>query len=173
MCEKPARYRDFEYITAYDQVAYEALNILDRFDLASYGPDSVEFRHLAAEALGHAFMDNMVHYGDPEHTQSPVNGLASRDFAAQRAAGIRLDRAAPRPIAAADPWPFESEGDAPETLSLTSTLAKLGGTTQMATADREGNMTSLITSLSHAFGALILVPGTGIILNNSMQNFDP
>jgi len=171
--EKPAQYRDYDYITAYDQVTYEALNILDHFDLASYGPDSVEFRHLAAEAFGHAFTDNMVHYGDPEHTQSPVNGLVSRDFAAQRAGGIRLDRAAPRPIAAADPWPFESDAEAPETLPLTPTLAKLGGTTQMATVDREGNMTSLITSLSHAFGALILVPGTGIILNNSMQNFDP
>ena len=171
--EKPARYRGYDYITAYDQVGYEALNILEQFDLAGYGPDSLEFRHLAAEALGHAFIDNIVHYGDPEHTQSPVNGLASRAFAAARAAGLRLAQAAPRPILPADPWPYESEADAPEVLPDRPTLGKPQGTTQMATADREGNMTAFITSLSNLFGSLIMVPGTGIILNNSMQNFDP
>jgi gamma-glutamyltranspeptidase/glutathione hydrolase len=171
--EKPARYRAFDYITAYDQVAYEALNILDQFDLRRFGPDSLAFRHLVSEVLGHAFMDNKVHYGDPEHVSSPVNGLASRLFAEKRAEDIRLDRAAPRPIAAADPWPFETSADAPETLPMTPTLAKIAGTSQMATVDREGNMTALITSLSNVFGSLILVPDTGILLNNSMQNFDP
>ena len=171
--EKAARYRDYDYTTAYDQVGYEALNILNRFDLASYGPDSVEFRHLVAEALGHAFMDNKVHYGDPDHVQSPVNGLASPAFGANRAAGLKLDQAAARPIQPADPWPYESEDMAPDLLPISPTLAKLGGTSQMTTVDQEGNMTALITSLSNSFGSLVLVPGTGIILNNSMQNFDP
>lgn len=173
MREKAARYRGLEYITAYDQVGYEALNILDHFPLGKYGPDSLAFRHLAAEALGHAFMDNKVHYGDPEHTQSPVNGLASRAFAAERARTIQLDRAAVRPIAAADPWPYETEADAPEMLPASPTLAKVAGTSQMVSADRAGNVCALITSLSAAFGCLVRVPGTGIILNNSMQNFDP
>ena len=43
----------------------------------------------------------------------------------------------------------------------------------MAAADAEGNVVSLITSLTHAFGSLVLVPGTGVLLNNSMVNFDP
>jgi gamma-glutamyltranspeptidase/glutathione hydrolase len=171
--ERPARYRNYAYIAAYDPVTYEALNILDQFDLASYDPDSLEFRHLVAEAFGHAFADNIVHYGDPEHTKSPVNGLSSRAFGQHRAAGIKLDRAAPRPIVAADPWPYESEGDAPEVLPMAPTLAKLGGTSQMAAVDRDGNMTTVIVSLTGGFGSLILVPDTGVILNNAMQNFDP
>jgi gamma-glutamyltranspeptidase/glutathione hydrolase len=171
--EKPARYRNYDYITAYDQVSYEALNILDQFDLAAFGPDSVEFRHLAAEAIGHAFVDNMVHYGDPDYTRSPVNGLASRAFAAARAKGIRLEQAAPRPIQAANPWPYEAGGNAPEALPTGPTRARLEGTTQMAAADRAGNMATLITSLTSSFGSLVLVPGTGVLLNNGMQNFDP
>jgi len=43
----------------------------------------------------------------------------------------------------------------------------------MAAADREGNFAALITSLTSGFGSLMLVPGTGVVLNNSMQNFDP
>lgn len=173
MRERPSSYRDTRYITAYDQVGYGALNILDQFDLANYGPDSLEFRHLAAEALGHAFMDNKVHYGDPDYVQSPVNGLTSRDFAAARAAQIHLEQAAPRPIAAADPWPYETEALAPDMISDMPTLGQNKGTSQMVTADRDGNMCALITSLSSSFGCQIMVPGTGIILNNSMQNFDP
>ena len=171
--EQPAVYRGRPYISAYDQVSYEALNILDHFDLAGYGPDSAEFRHLAAEAIGHAFSDNMVHYGDPDHTRSPVNGLASREFAAARAAGIRPDRAAPRLISAADPWRYERQQDAPETISSTRSTAGLQGTSQMAAADRDGNLVTLITSLTGGFGSLVAVPGTGVLLNNAMQNFDP
>src|SRR5438067_3279670 len=171
--EKPARYRGYTYVTANDQVGYEALNILDHFDLAAYGPDGVDFRHLMAEALGHAFTDNMVHYGDPDHTHSPVNGLASRAFAAARAAGIRLDRAVPRPIAPGDPWPYEPAAGPPEVVPTTPSSAGRSGTSQMAAADREGNLVTLITSLTGAFGSLVLVPGTGVFLNNAMQNFDP
>jgi gamma-glutamyltranspeptidase/glutathione hydrolase len=173
MRENPARYRDHDYISAYDQVAYEALNILDQFDLRALGPDSVEFRHLAAEAVGHAFVDNMVHYGDPDFARSPVNGLASRAFAVERARGIRPDRAAPRPILAGNPWPYEAAADAPEVLPAEPTIAQLAGTTQMAAADQAGNLVTLITSLTGSFGSMVLVPGTGVILNNSMQNFDP
>jgi gamma-glutamyltranspeptidase/glutathione hydrolase len=173
MREKTASYRGYDYVTANDQVGYEALNILDRFDLTGYGPDSPEFRHLMAEALGHAFTDNMVHYGDPDHTRSPVHGLASREFAAQRAAGIRLDRAAARPIAAADPWPYDAAEAAPEIVAAERSAGGVAGTSQMAAADREGNLATLCTSLTSSFGSLVLVPGTGVFLNNSMQNFDP
>lgn len=170
--ERPASYRDYAYVTANDQVGYEALNILEHFDLAAYGPHSAEFRHLMAEALGHAFTDNMIHYGDPDYTRSPVQGLASRAFAAARAAGIRLDRAAPRPIAPGNPWPYDT-GATPDNIVTTPSVAGLGGTSQMAAADQHGNLATLITSLTNSFGSLVLVPGTGVLLNNAMQNFDP
>jgi gamma-glutamyltranspeptidase/glutathione hydrolase len=173
MREKPARYRDYDYVSCYDQVSYEALNILDHFDLRQFGPDSVEFRHLVAEALGQAFMDSMVHYGDPDHTRSPVNGLASRAYAEARAKEISLDRAAPRPLRAGDPWPFEAEMDKPERLSPGPSRGGPSGTTQMVAADRAGNLAVTCTSLSGAFGSCVYVPEVGVMLNNSMRNFDP
>lgn len=171
--EKPARFRDVTYVTANDPVGYEAMNLLDQFDLRRFGPGSLEFYHLAAEAFGHAYADNMMYYGDPESTRSPVNGLSSPAFAAERAKGIRLDRAAPRPIAPADPWPYDTTWSAPTTLPMTPSVAGIAGTSQMAAADREGNLATLCTSLTAGFGSVVLIPGTGIFLNNCMQNFDP
>jgi gamma-glutamyltranspeptidase/glutathione hydrolase len=170
--ERPGRYRGRDYVTANDQVGYEALNILEHFDLTALDPDGLAFRHLMAEALGLAFTDNLAHYGDPDHTRCPVAGLASPGFAATRAAAIDPRRALPRPMAPGDPWPFESES-APERDSSTPSLAGIEGTSQMAAIDRDGNLAVVCTSVTGAFGSLVTVPDTGIILNNGMQNFDP
>jgi len=88
--ERPAHYRDLGYVTAYDQVSYEALNILNTFDLKRLGRDSLDFRHLVAEALACGFTDSMTYYGDPDFEKSPVEGLASAAFGRARAAGLRL-----------------------------------------------------------------------------------
>jgi gamma-glutamyltranspeptidase / glutathione hydrolase len=171
--EPGALYRGLRYSTAGDTVGYEALEILGCFDLAAYGPESSEYRHLIAEAMGHAFVDNMQHYADPEFGPSPVNGLASPEFAASRAAGIRLDGAAPRPIAPGDPWPYEREPTVAEPVATRPSAAGLAGTSQMVAADAEGNVAALITSLTSGFGSLVLVPEGGFFLNNAMRNFDP
>ncbi len=171
--EKPTRYRGLGCNTAYDQVTYEALNILECFDLAALGPDSLAFRHLVAEALACGFIDSMTHYGDPDFERSPVEGLASPEFGRMRAQQLRLDKALPRPVSAADPWPFDNSAERPTRIANEPSIAKLAGTSQMAAADADGNVCALITSLTSGFGSLMLVPGTGIILNNSMQNFDP
>jgi gamma-glutamyltranspeptidase / glutathione hydrolase len=171
--ERPARYRDLAYVSAYDQVSYEILNILNAFDLKRLGRDSLGFRHLVAEALACGFVDNMTYYGDPDFEKSPVEGLASADFGRARAAGLSLAHALPRPVRAADPWPFDSAADRPTRIPEKPGFARLQGTTQMASADAEGNVCALITSLTGGFGSLMFVPDAGIVLNNSMQNFDP
>jgi len=171
--ERPAHYRGLGYVTAYDQVAYEVLNILNTYDLKRMGRDSLAFRHLVAEALACGFTDSMTYYGDPDFEKSPVEGLASADFGRARAAGLSLDHALPRPVRAADPWPFDSAADRPTRIPDKPGFARLQGTTQMASADAEGNACALITSLTGGFGSLMLVPGMGVVLNNSMQNFDP
>jgi gamma-glutamyltranspeptidase / glutathione hydrolase len=171
--EPGAWYRGIRYSTASDPVAYEALNILGCFNLAAYGPQSAEYRHLMAEAMGHAFADNMHHYADLDFGPSPVNGLASPKFAASRAAGIRLDRAAPRPIAPGDPWPYERDSPVAEAVTTRPSSSGLSGTSQMVAADADGNVLALITSLTSGFGSLVLVPDGGFFLNNSMRNFDP
>jgi gamma-glutamyltranspeptidase/glutathione hydrolase len=171
--ESGAWYRGLRFSTAGDPVGYETLGILGCFDLASHDPESVEFRHLLAEALGHAFADNMHHYTDPGSGPSPVSGLASPAYAASRAAGIRLDRAAPRPIAPGDPWPYARDMAARATAASKPSAAGLAGTSQMVVADAAGNVAALITSLTSAFGSLLFVPEGGFFLNNAMRNFDP
>lgn len=171
--EKPSRYRGHEYITGFDPVGYEVFNILQQFGLADYGPDSVEYRHLVAEAFGLAFADNMQYYGDPDFVRSPVAGLSSPAFGALRAGGLRLDQAAPRPIASANPWPYDDPALAPERMPERPSLGGVGGTTQMAAADRAGNLVTICTSLTGAFGSHVYVPEAGVFLNNAMQNFDP
>ena len=94
LLEQPARYRGHEYVTGFDQLGYEALNVLAQFDLASLGPDSLGFRHLVAEALAAAFVDNGAWFGDPDVVASPVRGLSSAEFGAFRASGISLERCA-------------------------------------------------------------------------------
>ena len=127
--ESPGRYRDYDYVTANDHLSYEIMNILDHYDIASYGPGSAESYHLMGEALGHAFIDNKTHYGDPDYERSPANGIVSRAFAEERAKGIDVDSVATRPISAADPWPFEKDAEPPEVISNMPTLGKIEGTT--------------------------------------------
>jgi gamma-glutamyltranspeptidase / glutathione hydrolase len=171
--EPGAWYRGIRYSTAGDPVGYEALNILGCFDLASYGPESGEYRHLMAEAMGHAFVDNMHHYTDPDLGPSPITGLANPEFAASRAASIRLDRAARRPIPPGDPWPYQREPPVAEAIPTRPSASGFSGTSQMVAADAHGNVVALITSLTSAFGSLVLVPDGGFFLNNAMRNFDP
>jgi gamma-glutamyltranspeptidase/glutathione hydrolase len=92
LLETPSTYRGIAYTSCFDQVAYEALNILEGFDLAGPGPESLAYRHLVAEALAVAFTDSMRHYGDPDFVAAPINGLTSKKFANTRALLLGLDR---------------------------------------------------------------------------------
>ena len=170
--EWPQRYRNLDYITCFDQVGYEALNLLGHFDLRRYGSDSHAYRHLVAEALAVAFADSMTHYGDPDFENAPVNGLAHAGFAAHRRRAMRVRKALPRPVEAGNPWPYERFVDAPERIETRPGTARVSGTSQAAAADREGNMASICMSIGGAFGSLVYVPELGIVLNNAMQNFD-
>jgi gamma-glutamyltranspeptidase/glutathione hydrolase len=160
------RYRRWEYVTGGDLIAVEALNILERFELAPFGPDGVGYRHLMAEALAQAFVDNFAHAGDPVHVASPLDGLASKDYAAAIARTISLDKARGA-ILSGDAWAFQGSN------AGTPPVPAFPGTTQICVADRSGNMASLITSLGSGFGSLVTVPETGIVLGNAMQWFDP
>ena len=171
--EWPQRYRNHDYVTCFDQVGYEALNLLGHFDLRRLGSDSHRYRHLVAEALAVAFTDSMTHYGDPDFENAPVNGLAHAGFAARRRRAMRVASALPRPVEAGDPWPWERFVDAPERIETRPGAARVSGTSQVAVADREGNMASICMSIGGSFGSLVHVPELGIVLNNAMQNFDP
>jgi len=161
--ERPATYRGLEYVTSNDQVGYEVLNILDRFDVGPMGAGSTRFLHLIGEAFGIAFADNVSAYGDPDFTDSPLDELASTAFAARRADLIREDAVLPRPVEPVDPrgpaGPPQSGGTV--------------GTSQVTAVDDSGMAVALITTIGHDFGSLVYVPEAGLFLNSSMVNFDP
>lgn len=159
------RYRGHDYVTCGDTILAECLNILEHFDLAALGADGVAGCHVVAEALAQSFVDNFAHAGDPRHLATPLDGLASKEFAARQAATLRLDRVRTR-SEPGDPWPHQhGDGARPP--------PAFPGTTQICAMDGQGDAASLITSLGSAFGSLVMVPGTGVFLGNAMQWFDP
>lgn len=131
--------------------ALEMLRILEPFDLAPMGHNSRDYLHLLIEAKKLAYADLLRFVGDPAHMKTPPGHLLSDRFIAERRSRISWSRAVARP----DPGPGLSAG---ETVYLT-------------TADREGNMVSLINSLASGFGSGVVVPGTGIALQNRGAGF--
>jgi gamma-glutamyltranspeptidase/glutathione hydrolase len=154
------QYRDHDVYTASPPAnAFDALvrlGIMSRFDVRELGHNSVPFLHRFAEATKHGFWVRLRWAGDPEVAPPPVDSLLAPDYWAQQAATIDPSRAAPfvPPMAG-------SEGD--------------GHTTHFVVADRWGNIVSATQTLGNSFGARIMVPGTGVWLNNSLaySTFEP
>jgi gamma-glutamyltranspeptidase/glutathione hydrolase len=125
------------------------LGILAHDDLLALGRHTPAGAHLLAAAMAHAFADRAQHYGDPDFTGVPVATL----LAPARLAELRraIDRAGDeRPRA-------DGTMDA--------------GTAHLSVVDAAGNAVALTTTINTGFGAGILVPGTGIVLNNEMDDF--
>jgi gamma-glutamyltranspeptidase/glutathione hydrolase len=128
--------------------ALEALSILQGFEIASKPRDSVESWHLQIEAMKLAFADARRYVADPDHVAVPVEGLLDEGYVGQRR-GLIGEKAL-------DPEP----GDPPK-----------GGTVYLCAADSDGMMVSYIQSNYQGFGSGIVVPGTGISLQNRGYGF--
>ncbi len=137
--------------------ALEMLNILEGFDLAALGRDSVDFWHLLIEAKKLAYEDRARYYADPAFAEVPVEGLLDKEYGRRRAALIDLDRAAD-----------EVKPGVP------SRLAE-GDTTFLVAADQNGMMVSLIQSNYTGFGSGYVVPslGFGIQDRGGLFSLDP
>lgn len=138
-------------------VALIALGILEGFDVRSLdqlGPESV---HLMAEALRLAFADAHAYVGDPRFSEVPVRELLAPGYIARRRALISRDRAMP----AAEPGLGRPGSWAPHD----------GDTVYLAAADSAGMMVSFIQSNYMGFGSGVVVPGTGIALQNRGAGF--
>ena len=147
------RYRDAEVheIPPNGQgiAALMALGILEQFDVRALAPDSLESQHLAIEAMKLAFADAHALVADPAHMRVSAEALLDDGYLAQRARLIDRERA----------QQF-SAGDPPR-----------GGTVYLASADAKGRMVSLIQSNYMGFGSGVVVPGTGISLQNRGHGF--
>lgn len=170
---KPYTYRGYEYVTGGNVTLVEALNILECFDLSSMDPDGALCRHVMIEAMRRAWTDTLMHVGDPRGDQSPWKGLTSKEYAKKRAAEIDLAQASPV-VKPGDPWEFEERPPPGTFPQPTEDVGQGNGhTTKIATVDGHGNIVSLITSLGYPFASKVTVPGTGVLLNNSMHRLDP
>lgn len=124
-------------------VALIALGILDQFDMSSLRADSADSVHLQIEAVKLAFADAEAHVADIDHMTVHPKELLDKEYLSRRAALIDPGRA--KPVTAGSPS---------------------GGTVYLTAADAAGTMVSMIQSNYLGFGSGVVVPGTGISLQN-------
>ncbi len=149
---------------------YQAMNILERFDLAALGRGTPAATHLIAEAIRRAFLDRFAHLADPSFGPAPFEGVLSKAYAAELASHINPDRADPD-APPGDPWPFQ-HGERP-TVAAGRRAGADGCTTHLTVVDAQRNVVSLTTTLGELFGSGVVARGTGVLLNNGMTWFDP
>ena len=150
----------------------QMLNILAGFDLAALGHNSAAALHLIAEAQHMAYADRFAYLGDPDFAEIPLEVLESKTYAEARRTEINVN-GPPITEAIGDPWPFRPTGR-PANFPLTDGRdAADQHTTHLTVVDRDRNVVSLTASLGQLFGSGIVVPGTGVTLNNGMMWFDP
>ena len=131
----------------------QALNILEKFHLTRY--DSATRKHIIIESMRRAYRDRAAYLGDSDFIYIPVDRLLDKNYAEGLALTIDIDRATP-----------SSE------LGSIATAENVGtNTTHFSVVDRDGNMVSSTLSINLPFGSGFVVEGTGIILNNEMDDF--
>jgi gamma-glutamyltranspeptidase / glutathione hydrolase len=149
---------------------FEALNLLEGFDLASMSRTQVE--HLYLEASRLAFADRDAYLADPEFIDAPVAGLLSKDYAARRRALIDATRAASSPVPAGDPYPFQQDPSHPLRPKSRALQAEGAHTTHLTVSDKDGNVVAYTFTIEDWGGSGMVVPGYGFLLNNELTDFD-
>jgi gamma-glutamyltranspeptidase/glutathione hydrolase len=147
----------------------EALNILEGFDLKAMPRANVE--HLYLEASRLAFSDRNAYLGDPEFVDAPIEGMLSKQFAAQRRSLIRPDRAAGI-VPAGDAFLYENDKSFPLRPQADMIMKEGTHTTHLAVSDKWGNVVAYTFTIESWGGSGIVVPGYGFLLNNEMTDFD-
>jgi len=133
--------------------ALQILNILEGFDVAGMGFGSTAYIHAFTEAKKLAFADRARFYADPAFVEIPINGLLSKEYAAERRALIDPRRAA-RSVDAGNPALYE------------------GDTIYLTVADKDRNMVSLIQSNYRGMGCGVCPEGLGFSLQDRGELFD-
>ncbi len=132
----------------------QLLNILEHSDVAALGERSTAAAHLWAEACKLVFADRATYSADPDFVNVPFTGLASKAYAKTLAALIKPDAVMKSP-AAGDPSKYES-----------------GSTTHFSVMDKDGNMVAVTKTINMFFASGVVVPGTGIIMGDDMDDFE-
>ncbi len=141
----------------------QMLGMIEPFDPAALGPHSAAKYHLFAEAMRRAFRDRAEYLGDPGFVDVPVAGLLDRDYLRDRMRDFEPQRATPSARVAAGLGPL---GLAPVPAGRESPE-----TTHFSVVDAAGNAVANTYTLNGAFGSKVTIPGTGILMNNEMDDF--
>ncbi len=153
-------YRGFEIVSmpppsSGGVVIIEMLNILEGFDMASYGHNSAQYLHLLTEAARRSYADRAEHLGDPDFNESmPLDKLLDKDYAATLRATIDMNKAS-----------VSSETEF-------ANIYESEDTTHFSVVDKDGNMVSLTYTLENGYGSRIVAEGAGYLLNNEMGDFN-
>lgn len=132
----------------------EILNIMQQFDIQSM--PATERQHIMVEAMKLAFADRAYWLGDPDFVNVP-KGLIAQKYAQQLAATINVKKAN---VVAAHGVPDNAESDLFDK-----------HTTHISVADAHGNWVAMTTTLNTSFGSKVVIPGTGVLMNNQMDDF--
>ena len=133
----------------------QILNILEGYDLRASGANTAQTIHRLAEAMKPAYADRAEYLGDPDFVKVPVAGLINKDYAATLRQQIDDKKARPgAEIRHGNPLPYESDQ-----------------TTHYSVVDKNGNAVSNTYTLNFSYGTGLVAEGTGILLNNEMDDF--
>ena len=133
----------------------QMLNILEAYDLQALGHNSADYLHLLTESMKYAYADRSEYLGDPDFISVPIASLTSKQYAQRLNSNIDVTKArASDDIKPGKDILFESHD-----------------TTHFSVADRFGNVVSNTYTLNFSYGSGIVVAGTGILLNNEMDDF--
>jgi len=130
----------------------QMLQMLEPWDLKALPP--VQRTHLVIEAMRRAFRDRTFYLGDPDFVNVPQRTLASADYSAGLRAGINPDKATPSDMLSGVQTPLEDED-----------------TSHFSIIDADGNRVAGTQTVNLLFGSGLIPPGTGVLLNNEMDDF--
>jgi gamma-glutamyltranspeptidase/glutathione hydrolase len=135
-------------------VLCETLNILEGYDLGALGFHSAQGVHYTTEALRRAYRDRNLNLGDPDFVPVDITRFTAKAYAAELRDGISADRATPS-----------------ASLGIPGIGREGASTTHFSIVDKAGNAVSLTYTINDWFGARVTAEGTGILLNNEMDDF--
>jgi gamma-glutamyltranspeptidase/glutathione hydrolase len=153
--------------TAGGIIVLEVLNLLEGFDLPArrhtdFRPGSANHLHVLAEAKKIAAADRDAYVGDPAFVTVPADRLISKGYADERRGGVDLVRAGDH-----------GAGSFPGVTPRPAGGARPGASTHhVSVVDAAGNAVSVTCTVEQRYGSAVVVPGTGILLNNQLTDFD-
>ncbi|MCI5725060.1 MULTISPECIES: gamma-glutamyltransferase [Fusobacterium] len=151
-------YRGYEILTSAPPSSggahiIQILNILENYNLKDIPAGSTKFYHLLSESMKMAFADRAKFMGDTEFIKIPLKGVIDKDYA--KTLKDKIDMTKSQDYSEGDPWKFESKD-----------------TTHYSIIDKEGNIVAVTNTVNGVFASGVVAEGTGILLNNEMDDFD-